>query len=301
MPYYSKFSDNPLRTRADFQQAARDLFEPMVPYLERQGARIDFDEGGAHYDMRSSSVEGVARPLWGIVPLTAGGGEFAHWPLLRGAIAEGTDPDHPRFWGVAGDFCQRSVEMAALGIMLLFTPEQGWDPLSDREKHNLVTWLERIQHVKLVQNNWLFFAVLVQEGLRRIGLGHLVDEGLQKDHLQKLSNWYLGDGWYGDGAGASHRPLWRIRHALLLAALRPVRPEEGSRPGSHVPEAVDGVLGTVLLLVRRYRRNPDTGAFADLPVRDGGVLGHGRRRRTRRTASRAGQGDLGPADPFVAE
>lgn len=199
MAYYSKFSDNPLRTRADFQQAARDLFEPLVPYLERQGGRIDFDEGGAHYDMRASSTEGVARPLWGIVPLAFGGGEFAHWPLLRRAIAEGTDPDHPHFWGVAGDYCQRSVEMAALGILLLLTPEQGWEPLSAREKQNLVAWLERIQHVKLVRNNWLFFAVLVQEGLRKIGYGHLVDDALQNKYLETLSGWYLGDGWYGDG------------------------------------------------------------------------------------------------------
>ena len=201
MTYYSKFADNPMRTRSDFQKAVRDLFEPMVAYIDRQGARIDFHDGGAHYDMRSSSTEGIARPLWGIVPLTLGGGDFGHWPLLRRAIAEGTDPEHPHFWGDAGDYCQRSVEMAAFGVMLLLSPQEGWAPFSEREKANLLKWLERIQHVKLVDNNWLFFAVLVQEGLRRIGHGDLVDENLQRTYLDKLSSWYLGGGWYGDGPG----------------------------------------------------------------------------------------------------
>ncbi|MEJ2459602.1 MAG: DUF2264 domain-containing protein [Novosphingobium sp.] len=206
MPYYTKFSDNPMRTRSDFQHLVGDLVEPLVPYLERQGAAMDFDEGGAAYDMVSSSVEGVSRPLWGIVPLAIGGGTFSHWPLLRRAIAEGTDPAHPRFWGYPEGITQRSVEMAALGVMLLTAPEFGWKPFSAREKDNLVKWLETIQHVRLVDNNWLFFAVLVQEGLRRIGQGDLVDETLQKAYLDRLSSWYLGDGWYGDG------PIQTIDH-----------------------------------------------------------------------------------------
>ncbi len=199
MTYYRKFSDNPMRSRADFQQLVRDMFEPMVPYLNEQGGRIDFHDGGAHYDMQSSSVEGIARPLWGIVPLTMGGGTFDHWPLMRNAIAEGTNPEHPHYWGEAGDYCQRSVEMAALGTMLLMTPEEGWERFSEKEKVNLLKWLERIQHVKLVDNNWLFFAVLVQEGLRKIGHGDLVDEELQKRNMDLVSSWYLGDGWFGDG------------------------------------------------------------------------------------------------------
>lgn len=199
MTYYSKFSNNPMHDRADFQQLVRDLFDPMSGYFEKQGARVDFHDGGAHYDMQSSSLEGVARPLWGIVPLTHGGGAFDQWPLMRRAIAEGTDPEHPHFWGFPGDHCQRSVEMAALGVMLLMTPEQGWTAFSPREQANLLAWLEKIQHVKLVDNNWQFFSVLVQEGLKKIGRADLVDEDHQRRHLEKLSSWYRGGGWYGDG------------------------------------------------------------------------------------------------------
>ncbi|WP_111560268.1 DUF2264 domain-containing protein [Paracoccus sediminilitoris] len=199
MPFYQRFQANPMQSRADFQEAALALFEPLIPYLQRQGARIDFDEGGASFDMQSSSVEGVVRPLWGLVPLAMGGGERAHWPLLRQALSEGVDPAHPNYWGPVHDYSQRAVEMAAIGMMLMLLPEEGWYPLEDSDKHNLVAWIDGIQRVELVDNNWLFFAILVQEGLRRIGKADLVDETLQERYLARIEEWYLGDGWYGDG------------------------------------------------------------------------------------------------------
>lgn len=199
MPFYSRFQSNPMQSRADFQEATLALFEPLLPYLEEQGARMDFHEGGASFDMQSSSVEGVVRPLWGLVPLAMGGGGTDHWPLLRRVIAEGVDPDHPNYWGPIHDHSQRAVEMAAIGMMLMLLPEQAWRPLETQEKENLVAWIDDIQRVELVDNNWLFFAILVQEGLRRIGRADLVDEALHDRYLARIEEWYLGDGWYGDG------------------------------------------------------------------------------------------------------
>lgn len=201
MAYYEKFQTNPLLSRADFQQCVRDLFEPLVASLEAQGAALDLHEGGAHYDMRSSALEGIARPLWGIVPLTRGGGQFDHWPLIRKVIAEGTDPEHPRFWGDPGDIDQRSVEMAAFGLMLLLVPEEGWVPISCTEKDNLARWLSRIQFQRMPNNNWLFFTVLVQEALKSVGRGELVEASREEECLQRLAGWYREGGWYGDGEG----------------------------------------------------------------------------------------------------
>lgn len=199
MPFYPRFQSNPMQSRADFQEATLALFEPLVPYLQRQGARMDFDEGGASFDMQSSSAEGVIRPLWGLVPLAMGGGSAEHWPLLRRVLAEGVDPDHPNYWGPIHDHSQRAVEMAAVGMMLMLLPEEGWHPFEPREQANLVAWIDAIQRVELVDNNWLFFAILVQAGLRRIGRADLVDEALHERYLARIEDWYLGDGWYGDG------------------------------------------------------------------------------------------------------
>ncbi len=218
MTYYSKFSDNPMRTRTDFQTLAADLIAPVCAYIERQGARVDFHDGAAAFPMASSSLEGVARLLWGLVPLTIGGGKCDCWPLIRQAIATGTDPAHPDYWGPTENNSQHSVEMAAIGVMLMAAPEAGFLPLSDREKSNLLGWLERIQHVSLVDNNWLFFAVLVQEGLRKVGHADLIDETLQKRTVERLSSWYLGEGWYGDGPSlpVDHYGAFAIHFYALL-------------------------------------------------------------------------------------
>ncbi|AJY45025.1 DUF2264 domain-containing protein [Martelella endophytica] len=197
------FSDNPMTSRADFQRAAEALVAPLLPHLEAGGAAIDLGEGAAKFDMRAASLEGVARPFWGLVPYALGGGAFGHWQTFRDALAEGTDPEHPRYWGPVGDIDQRSVEMAAIGFLLAALPSEGWEPLEPRVKSNLAIWLADIQKRVLAANNWQFFTVLVQEGLRRVGRGDLVDEAVQRRNLGQLSSWYRADGWYGDGGSGA--------------------------------------------------------------------------------------------------
>ena len=196
---YSLFSDNPMVNKADFQQLVKDLFEPLIPYYEAQGSRIDFDEGGACFDMVASSLEGVARPLWGLVPLQLGGGNFEHWGLMRQLIIQGTDPSSDGYWGVLHDVDQRSVEMAAIGFFIALLPEQAWQPLNIEEQENLVIWLASIQYKETSHNNWLFFTLIIQHALKTVGRVDLVDLKLEQRFLDKLTNWYLGDGWYGDG------------------------------------------------------------------------------------------------------
>lgn len=199
MAYYLPFKNNPLKTRADAQQMVRDLFTPLIPYLSHQGAALDLDEGGAIFDMQASALEGVARPLWGIIPLVLGGGEFPWWPLVHNAIREGVDPTHPHYWGPTGDINQRSVEMAAFGFLLAVLPEKGWQPLPATTQEQLATWLAGIQRHTMPQNNWLFFTLLVQAGLTRVGREDLVDQALRSRYLEKIASWYRAEGWYGDG------------------------------------------------------------------------------------------------------
>ncbi|MGF1735089.1 DUF2264 domain-containing protein [Photobacterium satsumensis] len=199
MAKYAKFDENPLESKNDFQKLALDLLEPLMRKMAAQGAALDLHEGAAIFDMKSSALEGVARPLWGIIPLEVGGGHFPHWCVIHRAIAEGVNPNHPHYWGETGDRNQRSVEMAAIGLMLALTPEKGWDPLPQSTKIQLVQWLAKIQQHEMPQNNWLFFTLLVQAGLAKVGYEDEVDHDLKINHLEKIKSWYLGDGWYGDG------------------------------------------------------------------------------------------------------
>ncbi|MEN3752313.1 DUF2264 domain-containing protein [Mangrovibacter sp. SLW1] len=89
--------------------------------------------------------------------------------------------------------------MAAFGFLLAVLPEKGWQPLPATTQEQLATWLAGIQCHTMPQNNWLFFTLLVQAGLTRVGREDLVDQALRSRYLEKIASWYRAEGWYGDG------------------------------------------------------------------------------------------------------
>ncbi|MEP7285003.1 MAG: DUF2264 domain-containing protein [Chloroflexota bacterium] len=190
-------ANNKLSTRADLQQAVRDLFMPLKPHFSAGAARVRIGYTSAHFDDHAAELEGFARPLWGLAPLAAGGGTFADWDLYRRGLANGTNPDHPDYWGTPVDHDQRLVEMAAIGLSLLLVPEQVWEPLSHEARSNLATWLGNINSRAVVDSNWLWFRVLVNLGLAHVGVGY--DQAAMDSALNRLDEFYLGDGWYSDG------------------------------------------------------------------------------------------------------
>jgi hypothetical protein len=192
------FAGNELRSRADLQAAVRGLFAPLRPYFSPGAARVRLGATGAHYDQHAAELEAFARPLWGLVPLAAGGGAFADWELYRRGLANGTNPRHGEFWGEAEERNQRLVEMAAIGLALALAPEHVWEPLAAEARATLAAWLGAINRVGIVDSNWLYFRVLVNLGLARVGVAH--DEAAMGAALDRLEQFYLGDGWYSDGA-----------------------------------------------------------------------------------------------------
>jgi hypothetical protein len=188
---------NSLRSRSDLQQAVRSLWQPLYSHYSPGGARIKLGESGFTFDTTAAELEGSARPLWGLAPLVAGGGHFDHWELYREGLINGTNPHHPEYWGQAQNRDQRLVEMAAIGLALALVPEQVWEPLEPESRTNLVVWLYRINEVEVVDNNWLFFRVLVNLGLAKVGAKH--DMAATEAALDRLENFYLGEGWYSDG------------------------------------------------------------------------------------------------------
>ena len=191
------FVDNPLITRADLQKAAQDLFTPLKPHFSPGAARVRLGFTGAHFDDHAAELEGFARPLWGLVPLAVGGGAFADWSLYRHGLANGTNPEHPEYWGTPDDYNQRLVEMAAMGLALLMIPELIWYPLSEQAKHNLVQWLSLINKRAVADSNWLWFRILVNLGLKQVGVEY--DASAMQAALTRLDDFYLGEGWYSDG------------------------------------------------------------------------------------------------------
>lgn len=188
---------NPLKTRADVEKGLRDLFNPLLPYFSEGGARVRLDGGAAHFDRAAADLEGFARPLWGLTPLAAGGGEFDHWELYRRGLANGTDPAHPEYWGQVNSTDQRMVELAAIGFTMRLLPHLVWEPLPQKAKDNLAAYLKHARQFDYADNNWKFFRILVDLGLEECGVDF--DRSLTEKYLEELDGFYLGDGWYRDG------------------------------------------------------------------------------------------------------
>ena len=200
---------NPLRSRADVEAALRASFAPLLPFFSEGGARVRLNGAAAHFDRTAADLEGFARPLWGLVPLAAGGGQFAHWELYRRGLANGTDPDHPEYWGPVTSTDQRMVELAAIGLAMRMVPEHIWEPLDARAKANIAAYLIEARRHAYANNNWKFFRVLVDLGLERCGIAF--DRALTTAYLDELDGFYLGDGWYRDGIAR------RIDHYIPFA------------------------------------------------------------------------------------
>ncbi len=188
---------NPLRSRADVVTALNDLFTPLLPYFSKGGARVRLDAAAAHFDRAAADLEGFARPLWGLTPMVAGGDSFDHWALYREGLANGTDPDHPEYWGQVNGRDQRMVELAALGFTLAMHPDKVWEPLPQRAKDNLADYLKHARQFDYANNNWKFFRVLVDLGLETVGVSY--DTSLTQTYLEELDAFYIDDGWYRDG------------------------------------------------------------------------------------------------------
>lgn len=112
------------------------------------------------------------------------------------------------------------VEQAAIGYSLAVAPHELWEPLEERTRTQLIEWLALVNRVEPFDNNWQFFRILVNLGLRRVGAP--VDDAAADRSLEKIHGLYLGDGWYRDG-GLDGRDLYAPcafhYYGLLYASL----------------------------------------------------------------------------------
>ena len=219
-PRANPLARGPLETRDDVARAVVDLYEPLLSHLSAGGARVRLGSFASVFEESTAELEGFARPLYGIVPLTVGGHDFAHWERFAAGLDAGTDPASVEYWGpVPGDNDQRMVEQAAIGLALAFCPEQVWEPLSVAARNRLVRWLHGIFEHDPNPNNWQFFRVLVALGLERVGAPF--EAAKVTTSLDLLDSYRVGRHWYADGALANvdyYVPFAFHTYGLMYAA-----------------------------------------------------------------------------------
>lgn len=76
-------------------------------------------------------------------------------------------------------------------------PEALWQPLDQETKQRYIEILKSLRSIRPAYNNWLLFRGMVETFL--ISIGESYDGYAVEVALQKMNEWYLGDGWYSDG------------------------------------------------------------------------------------------------------
>lgn len=148
------FSSNPLRTRDDVVAAVASLLDPLAAGDSPQHALTKVGSSGTRFDETAAQVEGYARPLWGLAPLLAGGSKYAGTDRYVQGLVAGTDPESDEFWGYMEDQDQRMVEACPIGYTLAIAHKDFWDPLSEKQKKNIETWLGSMNDKDMPNTNW---------------------------------------------------------------------------------------------------------------------------------------------------
>jgi len=195
----NKEKSNPLSSRQDLVAALNTLLAAVDKQFPADSSRFSLGDTSAHYATDVAQMEGLSRVLWGLFPLMAAGDSTPFSDKYIAAIKQGTDPQSAGYWGDAGPYDQRLVEMAAYGLGLALLKDKLTDLFSEREVMNLHAWLNQITDATMPDSNWNYFAIIVQLGFKRAGLPY--DQQAIDRRFAMMDAYYLGEGWYSDGPG----------------------------------------------------------------------------------------------------
>lgn len=188
-----------MRTKQDYSELVQQWISDASKGFSPGRAQIKMGDTSAQYSAATAGMEGFSRLLWGLFPLLSGGGQTPLWSDFLTGISHGTDPEHAEYWGDLGDNDQRCVEMAVYGLGLALPHSPLWSSLTPSGQDNLERWLRQSADIRIPDNNWHFFPVLIQVGLKCVGRGY--DMMVINRHLDAIEPFYLGNGWYSDGEG----------------------------------------------------------------------------------------------------
>jgi hypothetical protein len=206
MPPLLGFSDNSFTTRADAKKACISLLQSLQPYQSPGGARIRLPlQTGTHFDDIAAQLEGYARALWAIGALIHGGNltndetKNLIQPYVYG-LANGTDPDHPEYWGPVVVRDQRMVEMEIISYALLSAPDVMFHNQELQAQKNISSWLGTINGKDFPTTNWLWFRVMTNLALVKVcGIPHEELRASMEEDLNQLERFYMDEGWAADG------------------------------------------------------------------------------------------------------
>ncbi len=165
-------------------------------------------EKGPGYSLKAERVtylEAVGRTMAGIAPWLAlpddETTEGKQRKQLRVALLKGisnaVDPSNPDYLNFRTEG-QPIVDAAFMAHAFLRAPKALWEPLDTITKRRVVEEFKSLRNRSLPYNNWLLFSAITETFL--LSVGEQSDPTRIDFALKKMQEWYVGDGWYSDGA-----------------------------------------------------------------------------------------------------
>lgn len=185
------------------------ISQPVLENMSKGNFQKDFPlELSPKWDGRDTKVaylETFARLMAGISPWLAlpddGTPEgkqrkqLHEWAIQ--AYKNAVDPNSPDKITWLTNTSQPLCDASYLVESFMRAPEATWGQLDEVTKKRYIEGLKSLRTIRPAYNNWLLFRAMVEVFF--MSIGEDVDEYALSVGLQKMSEWYLSDGWYSDG------------------------------------------------------------------------------------------------------
>ncbi|MFE4815301.1 DUF2264 domain-containing protein [Streptomyces sp. NPDC056704] len=181
-------------TRAHWEAAADSLLAAVAPYATENGALYHLPGAHTSWSGRlSDGLEGYARTL-----LLAA---FRRDEKALERYADGLAAGTAGVWPRVEDRSQPLVEAASIALALRLTRPLLWDRLDDGVRQRAAAWLGDALTAEPWACNWELFPVTVGGFLAEVGHEPEASRAAIDRGLERIEEWYVGDGWYTDGPG----------------------------------------------------------------------------------------------------
>ena len=245
--YESKKPPTGLQDREYTIQLLRKISDPVLISLSQEQLykaipRKDWETDDAN--IQTSPLQAFGRTLSGIAPWLSLGADNSEEGKLRSkyidlsvkGLINSTNPQSPDYM-FGNPTQQLIVHLAFLAYPLLIAPNQLWEPLTQKQKDNVIEALK--MHRKFVpnENNWLLFSSVIECAIWKF-TGQCEMAPIEHAVNQHMK-WFLGDGTYGDGSYL-HWNYYNsyVIHPFLLETLKFCK-EKGNPLGENLQECVN--------------------------------------------------------------
>ncbi|MDP5227952.1 MULTISPECIES: DUF2264 domain-containing protein [Arthrobacter] len=193
-------NDDAAQRRAYWTGFADRQLLALRPHFSPHHALVHLSGRPSISGVRSDELEGFARTfLLAALRVAGTGGEDPHGHLdwYRSGLVAGAARDGAESWNPVAGRTQALVEAASVAIALQLSKPWLWDRMSRNEQDVVAAWLQGSSTAEAWDNNWVLFSVHVAEFLAGAGYPHNPEHVTAG--LDRIEDWYAGEGWYRDG------------------------------------------------------------------------------------------------------